>query len=93
MRSCCHLRWRARPTRTSRRRHRHSSLSSLARLGVLGATVPVGGIAALFAQARGAETWGKEKLLARSVRPPDYETPEKIEERLRKDMNLPVRTP
>lgn len=30
---------------------------------------------ALFAQQPPANIWGKEKLIARSVRPPDYETP------------------
>jgi DMSO/TMAO reductase YedYZ molybdopterin-dependent catalytic subunit len=54
---------------------RRDLLLSLGRLGVLGAVLPAGGVAALLAQARRDETWGKEQLIARAVLPPDYETP------------------
>lgn len=54
---------------------RRELILSLGRLGLLGAVFPQVPAAELLAQARREETWGKDKLIARSVRPPDYETP------------------
>lgn len=53
---------------------RRELIVSLGRLGVAGAILPRVPGAALLAQGRD-ETWGKDKLIARSTRPPDYETP------------------
>lgn len=52
---------------------RRDLIRSAARLGVLGA-IAHQWPSSLIAQGP-RETWGKEKLIARSVRPPDYETP------------------
>jgi DMSO/TMAO reductase YedYZ molybdopterin-dependent catalytic subunit len=46
--------------------------AKLGMLGFIGSSWPA---ASLLAQGTARETWGKEKLIARSVRPPDYETP------------------
>lgn len=54
---------------------RRELMVSLGRLGVVGGLWPASRVAELLAQGQAAETWGKEKLIARSVRPPDYETP------------------
>ena len=47
-------------------------LAAAAQLGVAGALVRLD-VAEVFAQA--AQDWGKGKLIRRSLRPPDYETP------------------
>lgn len=54
---------------------RRDLIFSLGRLGVLGALLPASRAADLLAQAQRQETWGKDQLIARSIRPPDYETP------------------
>ncbi len=54
---------------------RRDLLLSLGRLGVLGALLPSSRVIDLLAQTRREETWGKDALTSRSLRPPDYETP------------------
>ncbi len=46
-----------------------------ARLGILGAVAQPLRVPSFAAQGAAPQTWGKEKLISRSVRPPDYETP------------------
>lgn len=55
--------------------YRREVLAAAARLGVLAAFAPRFPASRLLAQDLRVERWGKEKLIARSVRPPDYETP------------------
>lgn len=54
---------------------RRELMAALGRLGLLGAVVPGSLGARLAAQAPAPDTWGKSKLISRSARPPDYETP------------------
>lgn len=54
--------------------NRRNLLVSAAHLGVAGSIVRLWP-ASLLAQGPAVNLWGKEKLLSRSVRPPDYETP------------------
>jgi DMSO/TMAO reductase YedYZ molybdopterin-dependent catalytic subunit len=55
---------------------RRDWLRLAARAGVIGASTPWGGLAHAAAQAtRPAIAAGKEKLIVRSLRPPDYESP------------------
>ncbi|MCA1584462.1 MAG: sulfite oxidase [Acidobacteria bacterium] len=54
---------------------RRDLLVGAARLGLLGAVTRAWPAGTLQAQAPPRQTWGKEKLIARSARPPDYETP------------------
>ncbi len=54
---------------------RRDLLLSLGRLGVLGALLPASRLTDLLAQATRDDTWGKDKLVSRSLAPPDYETP------------------
>ncbi len=55
---------------------RRDLLATASRLGVAGLIggVPRGLLASQASPAAGAQ-WGKEKLIIRSLRPPDYETP------------------
>lgn len=53
---------------------RRDLLFSLGRLGLVGACWP-STLTTALAQTRTENTWGKDQLIARSVRPPDYETP------------------
>ena len=54
---------------------RRALLAAAGHVGAAGAVARLAPVGTLFAQAPAAQTWGKEKLLVRSVRPPDYETP------------------
>jgi len=54
---------------------RRELLLSLGRLGVLGTILPRIPGGTLLAQGRAENNWGKDQLIPRSVRPPDYETP------------------
>lgn len=56
-------------------RNRRDLIVGAARLGLLGAMTRAWPASSLLAQGAARQTWGKEKLIARSVRPPDYETP------------------
>lgn len=57
------------------RREWLAALGRVGALGTLGTLLPAGRIAELLAQAPQGERWGKDQLIARALRPPDYETP------------------
>jgi sulfite oxidase len=54
---------------------RREVIVGAARLGLLGAIGRYWPYASLHAQGAPRQTWGKEHLILRSIRPPDYETP------------------
>jgi DMSO/TMAO reductase YedYZ molybdopterin-dependent catalytic subunit len=54
---------------------RRDLLLHAGRLGTLGAVAHHLRLPTLLAEGAQPQSWGKEKLIARSVRPPDYETP------------------
>lgn len=57
---------------------RRDVLSAAGRLGIAGAVAHVLPTDLLFAQAPRVPTFGKEHLIKRSLRPPDYETPVRL---------------
>jgi DMSO/TMAO reductase YedYZ molybdopterin-dependent catalytic subunit len=54
---------------------RRELLALASRLGAAGVALRLGSRLPAFAQEATADAWGKAKLIARSIRPPDYETP------------------
>jgi DMSO/TMAO reductase YedYZ molybdopterin-dependent catalytic subunit len=54
---------------------RRALLAAAGHVGVAGAVARLAPRGTLIAQAPGSQAWGKEQLLVRSLRPPDYETP------------------
>ena len=54
---------------------RRDLLAAAGQLSVMGAMTKLGAEDHALAQAGATQNWGKDKLIRRSVRPPDYETP------------------
>jgi len=54
---------------------RRDLLAATGQLSIIGTITRLGAEDRAFAQGAAAQNWGKDKLIRRSVRPPDYETP------------------
>jgi sulfite oxidase len=54
---------------------RRDLLAAAGQFSVIGAITRLGAEDRALAQSGAAQTWGKDKLIRRSLRPPDYETP------------------